>query len=237
MDTKCDVEVFLAASATSGVVSEVFMHKDAARSPMAIELPNMAASLNIQMPTLGDDASVVALLHAALGRGEISERTVENYLGTLKRIKACCQSPPVPCSPKDIAAGRTDAGSYRVLLTRPGVTYDRLLDNINTYKTLEVTLAHIMGIMKHVGLKDPCGASPPKGGETPWFCLWRGAYEHLKADTQASRDAGEPTERQQRGHLDWDQVMAKNEELRRTKEPGDMDALLSAMYTEIPPRR
>ncbi len=176
----------------------------------------MEAIANVPLEEAAEsDVGIVAAINAARERGAMAKRTEENYLCTLRRLKAQCSAPE--------AEG---GSSYRTLLMRPGVTYGRLLDRVATYKTLEVTLAHILGIMKHVGLK-----------ETPQFRLWRGAYDMIKADTQASRDAGEPTPRQQRGHLDWVQVLAKNEELRRTKDPSDMEALLSAMYTDIPPRR
>ena len=165
-----------------------------------------------------DDSSIVGALHDAHASGVVVQRTVENYLSTIKRIKRLFVD-------NAVAAAAVAVSTYEVL-TRPGVTYGVLLHAIDSYKTLEVTVAHVLGIMKHCGLRD-----------TPQFCLWRGIYALLQEDVREARDSGVPTPRQEAGRLDWNAVMDTNERLKKELPPGSMDALLSAMYVDVPPRR
>jgi integrase len=154
------------------------------------------------------DQEIMTRLATAAEQNKISQRTLLTYRAALARTKDALDRP------------------FCQLLMLPATTFKALKSKIGNEKTLEVTVASLLGVMKHVGLRD---------GVTE-FNLWRGIQRPLQARTAWHAQNGVPTPRQVAGLLDWSDVVKKNDELKAT-EYGSAEQLLSSMYVDLPPRR
>ena len=168
------------------------------------------------------DAEIDSMLREKARHGMISNNTLATYLAAVKRVKMIMRDKPT-CE----------------ILMRPAVTMAAVETTLGCRKTLEGTVAALMGVMKHVGLRDKSPDTiPTVKGETRRreFMMWRTKYKQLEDEMALQRGSGEPTERQAAGRLYWKDVQRKHVELKR-KSYGTQEYLLSSLYAEMPPRR
>lgn len=106
----------------------------------------------------------------------------------------------------------------------PGASYDALQAKLRpvSLHTLETTVASLTSVARLVGLDETHAAE------------WSEIKKRVSREVRDLRESGQPFGRH--ATISWDEVTANNDRLRETAR-GSQDQLLSAFYTDLPPRR
>jgi integrase len=167
-----------------------------------------------------DDAHVFAALEEQQ-QPDISAATRSTYASSLKRVRSL-----------------TTTTLYRAYM-RPQATYatlDAALRPRSIY-TLLITVTGFVTAMKR-SLRPP-----PSPAEARADAQWTQLRSALSKDVERLRESGEAYGRQVKASLTWAQVVENNDRLREEarrrplSSEKSMDALLSAFYVDLPPRR
>jgi hypothetical protein len=168
-------------------------------------------------PSRENDAIVESLKRSAAEKS-LSEKSVGTYVASLRR-----------------AAGAIGEPSYRRILRAPEVSMEAMsgkFDNDNTLKTTAMSLVSVLGHVE--GLISTSSEDFER-----LKARWTREVEPVRARVLESNESSV-----RRGSdVNWADVVAKNESLvklsraRPASARAQMDALLSSIYCDMPPRR
>lgn len=165
-------------------------------------------------------------IRAALIAANLSPATLRTYLAALKRTSDALRGKPLAAV---LRAPRTSVAALRAAL------HDK------SEQTLATTVGALGAVLKHVPGVIPCDERL-----RAVRAAWGELYSSLRDGTIERMKAGVPTPQQRATHVPWAAIVAKNAALRAAaraerdprRKPGLlMDALLSAFFVDLEPRR
>ena len=139
----------------------------------------------------------------------ITKATKESYIYSIKRVEKYTKT--------DIETALND----------PETTFKTLETYIINRASLKTTIAAILGVLKHSGLKTK---------NKKLFNRWYKLYTPLLKEAADDRLNNRASNRQLNSNIRWEQVLDKFKDLLNT-DPGGRDTLLLGFYVILKPRR
>lgn len=139
----------------------------------------------------------------------ITKATKESYIYSIKRVEKYTNK------------------SIEDALNAPETTFKTLEDAISNRASLKTTIAALLGLMKHSGLKTK---------NKKLFERWYKLYMPLLKEASDDRLNNRASDRQLKSNIRWEQVLDKFKHLLNT-DPGGRDTLLLGFYVILKPRR
>lgn len=193
-------------------------------------------------------------LHARLADSAVYGRAQANAAGLLK---AGTMDAYVQRARRAVEIVKPRTGGLVEVLLSPGPSYKELEDALRPREPngSQKPLANVAGAMVAVLTYAKLSEDLRSGGQfARGLAGWKAVSKLASEAVQKQRETSEPTARQERAHVGWDVVHAKNDELweaaseqMRAKRTTDAErlaasravdaALLSSLYVDMDPRR